>query len=91
MKRRDFVVSAGATAGAMAVFPAASPAHTHLSAVELKRLGIAIQGGFGAGFTLRSAERAKGRITALIEHNENCLEVTSSDLIDWTVLRATDM
>ena len=91
MRRRDFISSTGAAAGYLAVVPAASAASARLSAAEFQRIAIAIKGGFGAGFSLRSAKRAKGRVTAIIEHNQNYLQVASTDLIDWSVLRATDM
>jgi hypothetical protein len=91
MKRRDFIASTGATAGALSFGSIANAATIQPHSATFQQIEIAIKGGFGSGFTLRSAQHANGRTIALIEHNENRLQVVSIDLADWSVLRATDM
>lgn len=91
MKRRAFIASTGATAGTLFGTFEAYAAPIPLSAAKLQEIEIAIKGSFGSGFALVSAEQANGWITAVIEHNENHLKVASTDLVDWSILRATDM
>lgn len=93
MKRRSFLASTGAAIGGLSVFPGSVAAHSPQALTEagLRLVETAVKGGFGSGFRVISANRQKGRITALIEHHENYLEVASKDLTNWTVLRASQM
>lgn len=91
MKRRDFLVAAGAAMGGLATARSATAAPTHLTRAETQRLDMAVKGGFGPGFRIHAAERQGQGIIALIEHNENFLEVATTDLQSFTVLRATPM
>jgi len=92
MKRRDFLVAAGAAMGGLATARTATAATSSgLTRAETQRLNLAVKGGFGPGFHVHAADRDGGRIIALIEHNENFLEVATPDLQSFTVLRATPM
>ena len=91
MKRREFIASTGAAAGVFGNATIGNAAPTSLSAAKLQKIEIAVKGSFGAGFSLRSAEHSNGRVTAVIEHNKNYMTVASSDLSDWSILRASEM
>lgn len=93
MKRRNFLASAGALAGLMAAAQttAAAQMPANQNTPQAARIETAIKGSFGAGFALVTAKRSNGRVIATIEHHQNYLEVTSIDLVDWDILRATEM
>lgn len=63
----------------------------NLNTADVARITTAIKASFGAGFALITAKRHMGRVTATVEHNQNYMEVASTDLVDWDILRATEM
>jgi len=96
MKRRNFLASASALAGVLVSVQTANAVQmpANLNTPEVDRIETAIKGSFGAGFSLVSAKRSNGSnggVTATIEHNENYMEVASIDLVEWEILRATEM
>lgn len=87
MKRREFLGTVGAVAGtAMGANLVNAQSQLNIEIIEKS-----VKASFGSGFQVLHAQQKSGQVIAVIEHLENRLEVTSRDLTDWTVLRATEM
>lgn len=93
MKRRNFIALMGSSLVLIANNRLFSPfiLADDDNRIKRKQLEVAIMGSFGSGFRLVSAEQNHGETRAVIEHQENYLEVKSSDLTDWAIVRATKM
>lgn len=61
------------------------------NALDLEAIERAVKANFGSGFELRHAHRASGDIVAVIEHLENKMQVSTPDLNNWKLLRASQM
>ncbi|NYT44910.1 twin-arginine translocation signal domain-containing protein [Alcaligenaceae bacterium] len=89
INRRDFVKGCAAASvllvpGIASVAQAAS-ANTPATSADLN-IEKSIKASFGGGFSLQAHTESNGLTYAKIEHFGNRYAVTSTDLLDWTIV-----
>lgn len=93
IKRRDFVKGCATVSVLLlpGIADAASGENTNRGSVSASRSLVekSIKANFGGGFSVRDYTQSNGRTYASIEHFGNRYAVTSVDLLDWKIVRAS--
>lgn len=92
IQRRDFLK--GCVTASVLLLPGIADAATHkkTNKVGLKsksRIEKSIKASFGDGFSVRDFMQSKGRTIANIEHFGNRYKVSSTNLLDWKIEKAS--
>ena len=97
MDRRNLIKTFGALAGSLSYLPFAGFASATANVPErpgpqmVKRIATSIQASFGQEFRVISSETDMKMTTSLIKHQGNVYQVTSTDLVEWRIIKSTDM
>lgn len=95
MDRRRFIKNVVATSTAAYCSPALSldvtPAASHLKMKETSHITTSIRANFGAGFQVEQAYQSSNLTYANISNRENHYLVSSSDQLQWQIVKSTSM
>jgi hypothetical protein len=92
IQRRDFIK--GCVTASVLLLPGISDAATHKKTHKAglkskSRIDKSIKASFGDGFSVRDFMQSKGRTIANIEHAGNRYKVSSTNLLDWKIEKAS--